>query len=212
VPLSPDRCAAVVPIRSWASGKSRLGLDDLERESVARAFALDVLDVLFASPSIDLIVVVTADPDVRTDLDRCTVVSDRGRGLNDAVAQGCAHAIAEGCTRVAVVPSDLPSLTVQALESVLSLAAGHTHAFCPDAEGDGTTIVVSGDPLSLVTSYGIGSAAAHRSAGVEPLAAPAEARRDVDTVVHLREAEGLGVGPRTAAALARISARLTRRP
>jgi len=209
---SPDRCAAIVPIRSWTTGKSRLRLDDPERESLARAFALDVVEVLLESPDIDLVVVVTSDPDVRAEVDRCAVVGDRGRGLNDAVAQGCAHAIAEGCTRVVVVPSDLPSLTVEALAEVLSRSAGTTHAYCLDAEGDGTTIVVSSDPGSLVTSYGIGSAAAHRSSGLEPLTAPPGARQDVDTLSHLVEAEALGVGRHTAAVIAEISARLTRRP
>lgn len=207
---SPDRCAAIVPIRSWVTGKSRLDLDESERELMGRAFALDVVDVLLASPGVDLVTVVTSDSDVCAALDRCIVVGDRGRGLDDAVAQGCAHAIAAGCTRVVVVPSDLPALTVEALADVLRMSVGSTHTFCPDAEGDGTTIVVSSDPATLVTSYGIGSAAAHRSTGLGPLlAAPPAARRDVDTLVHLREAEALGVGPHTFAAIAQVSARLT---
>ena len=75
------------------------------------------------------------------------------------------------------------------------MSEGHAHAFCPDAEGDGTSLVVSRDPSGLVTSYGAGSAAAHRAAGLVPLVeAPPEARRDVDTLAHLREAESLGVG------------------
>jgi 2-phospho-L-lactate guanylyltransferase len=111
-----------------------------------------------------------------------------------------------------VVPSDLPCLTVDALAQVMQMSEGHTHAYCPDAEGDGTSIVVSSDPSTLVTSYGPGSAAAHRAAGLVPLIeAPPEARRDVDTVAHLREAESLGVGRRTAAATAEISARSSHR-
>ena len=93
------------------------------------------------------------------------------------------------------------------------MSEGHTHAFCPDAEGDGTSLVVSRDASSLVTSYGPGSAAAHRAAGLVPLLeAPPALRRDVDTVAHLREAESLGVGRRTAAVIAEVSARLSHRP
>lgn len=179
---------------------------------MARAFALDVVDVLLESPNIDLVVVVTSDPGVSAEMDRCTVVGDRGRGLNDAVAQGRDHAVEQGCTDVLVVPSDLPCLTVEALDEVLKLSAAHTHAFCADAEGDGTTIVVSSDPRAQVTSYGPASAAAHRSAGLEPLpTAPPAARRDVDTMGHLCEAEALGVGPRTATVLAEVSAQSSRR-
>ena len=158
---SPERFAAIVPIRSWTTGKSRLGLDDGQRASLARAFALDVVDVLQASPSIDLVVVVTSDDDVRSAVAGCEVVDDPGPGLNDAVAQGRDHAVARGHSQVVVVPSDLPCLTGRALADVLTMSSGHVQAFCPDAEGDGTSLVVSRDPSALVTAYGPGSAAAH---------------------------------------------------
>ncbi len=204
---SPERFAAIVPIRSWTTGKSRLGLDDGQRASLARAFALDVVDVLQASPSIDLVVVVTSDDDVRRTVAGCEVVDDPGPGLNDAVAQGRDHAVARGHSQVVVVPSDLPCLTSRALADVLTMSSGHPQAFCPDAEGDGTSLVVSRDPSALVTAYGPGSAAAHEGAGLVRLsAAPLEARRDVDTPSHLRDAEALGVGSHTSAALAAITA------
>jgi 2-phospho-L-lactate guanylyltransferase len=203
---SPERFAAIVPIRSWVAGKSRLGLDDVERASLARAFALDVIDVLKESPAIGRVVVVTSDDDVWADVDGVEVVPDRGRGLNDAVEVGCAYVVAQGGSRVVVVPSDLPCLTIPALAELLSLSEGHTQAWCPDAEGDGTSLVVSRDPAALNTSYGDGSAAAHRAAGLVPLLdAPPEARRDVDTLAHLREAESLGVGRRTADAIVELS-------
>lgn len=203
---SPERFAAIVPIRSWTAGKSRLGLNDAERASLARAFALDVIDVLTGSPVIDLVVVVTSDDDVRADVGDVEVMPDPGRGLNDAVSQGCSHALARGGSSVLIVPSDLPCLTTAALSDAVRISAGQVHVYCPDAEGDGTTIVVSRDPAGLVTSYGAGSAAAHRTAGLVPLLeAPSEARRDVDTLAHLREAESLGVGRRTAAAIAALS-------
>ena len=209
---SPERFAAIVPIRSWTAGKSRLGLDDGQRASLARAFALDVVDVLQRSGDIDLVVVLTSDDDVRTAVAGCEVVDDPGPGLNDAVARGRDHAMARGHSRVVVVPSDLPCLTERALADVLTKSSDHAHAYCPDAEGDGTSLVVSRDPSSLVTSYGAGSAAAHRAAGlVALLGAPPEARRDVDTLAHLRDAEALGVGPHTSAALAEITARTSPR-
>lgn len=208
---SPERFAAIVPIRSWTAGKSRLGLGDEERASLARAFALDVVDVLQESAHIDLVLVVTADDDVRAAVKGCELVDDPGPGLNDAVAQGCTRAVALGHSRVVVVPSDLPCLTVDTLANVLTLSSGHLHAYCPDAEGDGTSLVVSHDPSSLVTSYGPESAAAHRAAGLVPLiAVPPAVRRDVDTVSHLRDAEALGVGPHTSATLAEVTARASR--
>jgi 2-phospho-L-lactate guanylyltransferase len=211
--LSPERFAAVVPIRSWTTGKSRLGLDDGQRASLARAFALDVVEVLKESPDIARVLVVASDDDVRAAMDGVDVVPDDGRSQDDAVSQGCEHAVAGGSAAVVVVPSDLPCLTVSALAEVVRMSAGHRHAYCPDSEGDGTTIVVSRDPSTLVTSYGPGSAAAHRASGLVPLPeAPVVARRDVDTVSHLRDAESLGVGRRTAAAIAGLRSQASPRP
>ena len=210
---SPERFAAIVPIRSWATGKSRLNLDDAERTALGRAFALDVLDVLDESPDVDLVVVVTADDDVRSSVRGAEMLHDSGHSLDDAVAQGCEHVVASGRSRVVVVPSDLPCLTTAALSDVLAMSTDHEHAYGPDAEGEGTTLVVSQDASSLVTSYGPGSAAAHRTSGLVPLLdAPPEARRDVDTLAHLREAETLGVGAHTAAVIAELSERASRRP
>jgi 2-phospho-L-lactate guanylyltransferase len=210
VSRSPERVAAVVPIRSWTTGKSRLDLSDADREAVSRAFALDVVDVLLST--VDLVLVVSSDEDVRASLDGCTFLDDPGTGLNDAVAAGCKQVVADGADRVVVAPSDLPCLTAGTLTEVLRLAEEPVHAFCADADGDGTTLVVSREPLELVTSYGASSAAAHRAAGLVPLPAPAAARRDVDTVTHLREAEALGVRPRTVAVLDVLSGSRTATP
>jgi 2-phospho-L-lactate guanylyltransferase len=194
----------VVPIRSWTTGKSRLDLSDTDREAVSRAFALDVVDMLLTS--VDTVLVDSSDEDVRASLEGCVFLDDPGTGLNGAVAAGCKQVVADGADSIVVAPSDLPCLTADALTEVLRLAEEHVHAFCTDADGDGTTLVVSREPLELETSYGPGSASAHRAAGLVPLPAPASARRDVDTVTHLREAEALGVGPRTAAVLNVLSA------
>lgn len=208
---SPERFAAIVPIRSWATGKSRLGLDDEARESLGRAFAQDVVSVLLGSPHIGLVVVVSSDPGVRDAFAGVDVVDDRERGLDDAVARGCAHAVTRGWSRVVVVPSDLPCVTVSALDEVLTRSERHAHAYCPDADGDGTTLVISREPAGLLTSYGRGSAAAHRAAGLVPLLdAPVEVRRDVDTLEHLQEAQELGIGSHTAAVLAELSSRSAR--
>ena len=205
---SPDQFAAIVPIRSWTTGKSRLDLDDTVRESLGRAFALDVVAVLQDSPRIGLVVVVSSDAEVLTTFTSCDAEDDRGRGLNDAVAQGCAHALARGWSRIVVVPSDLPCVTVPALDETLAMSEGHTHTYCPDAGGEGTSLVISNDPANLVTSYGPGSSSAHRSAGLVPLlGAPLEVRCDVDTLEHLREAQGFGTGLHTAAVLAELSPR-----
>ena len=163
---SPERFAAIVPIRSWTTGKSRLGLDDGERALLARAFALDVVEVLKESSDIAHVLVVTSDEDVRAAMDGVDVVPDRGRSLDDAVSQGCIAPWRAGGRGSSSCRPTFRASRLMRLSEVVRMSEGHEHAYCPDAEGDGTSIIVSRDPVGLVTSYGPGSAAAHRAAGL----------------------------------------------
>lgn len=200
---------AVVPVKRLARAKSRLRLPADQREALAFAFALDTLDALTASPVVAATLVVTSDPVVASELRRMgiAVVPDDTAGLHGAVQAGI-----EAATRrwpgsgVSVVPADLPSLRPADVAAVVHLAADTAGAFVPDHEGTGTTIVVHPRGRPAATRYGSGSAARHSALGLVALAdAPVRARHDVDTLEDLDVALTLGVGPRTAAAVATLT-------
>ncbi len=76
----------------------------------------------------------------------------------------------------------------------------------PDADGTGTTLLTARAPEALRPHFGPGSRAAHETAGHVVLAdVGAGLRRDVDTTADLAAVVGLGVGPVTADALARLA-------
>ena len=203
---------AIVPVKSFARAKSRLGRDDL-----TWPFLQDAVAALKHTPSVRAIAIATSDPQVRqwaTDVG-CDVVSDVGHdGINAAIGH------AADSVRLTYGPdqplfamvSDLPCLTPAAVEALLTAAMNFDTSFLADADGTGTTSWCTRSPRPVTTHFGLASREAHAASGAIDLVdtsvarqreALAPARRDVDTVDDLAQALTLGVGPATLAALAR---------
>lgn len=204
---------AIVPVKPWRLGKSRLGLAAEERAELARAFSLDLLHAVTATPSVDLLVVVTAEAELWA-LARAhgaIVVADRPLvevdPLNRAVDSGRRWAASRApAAPTVVVPGDLPALTAAALTHCLAMMAEHPRAHVPDAAGTGTTMLSASTPATIDPLYGSWSARRHSAAGSRAVPGVDErCRLDVDTQADLARARHVGVGAHTAAALARIT-------
>ncbi|MCD9198928.1 2-phospho-L-lactate guanylyltransferase [Aeromicrobium wangtongii] len=204
---------AVVPVKPWGLAKSRLDLPDDDRMRLARAFSLDVLDVVLAAASVDRVVVVTAEAELGAIARRrgAAVLTDRpmlARGLlNRAVDAGRQWAkINAAGAPIVVVPGDLAALDAGVLDATLGLLAQQERAFVPDASGMGTTLLAAARPELLIPAYGERSAMHHSDAGYRAVPqVDKRCRRDVDTAADLAEARALGVGPHTIAALEQMT-------
>jgi 2-phospho-L-lactate guanylyltransferase len=203
----PGGWRVVVPVKALDHAKSRLSTRTAgRRRSLALAFALDTVRAARACPEVAAVLVV-ADAEVRGPVVGLGAdwLPDPGLGLNAAVEAGAA-AMQAGAP-VAALVGDLPALRPEELGLALRLAREVDRGLVADAAGVGSTLLAarSGDPLE--PRFGARSRAAHRATGaVELEGAPgalAGLRRDVDTEVELWDALRLGVGPATAAALAR---------
>jgi len=210
--LAPLRWTAVVPLKDPTAAKQRLtALGDV-RPALAAAFASDVLAAVLSSRGVDEVVVVGGAglPDDLTGDPRVQCAADV-RGLNDAVAAGMQVARRSSDAGVLVVPADLPCLRSSDVDLLLGAARSGTVRVLADAEADGTTAVVVAPGAGFRPAFGPGSYARHLSGGAAALddalvAQLATARRDVDTVEHLRRAQALGVGAHTARVLADLDA------
>ncbi|RXZ47284.1 2-phospho-L-lactate guanylyltransferase [Agromyces fucosus] len=202
----------VIPVKAPAGAKTRLAaaVPPVEREALARAFALDTIAAALAAGSVARVVVVGGDPTLVGAAEFLAEPVDGPRGLTSAIAYGIAQVRAaddEAELRpVAVMLGDLPALAPEELDAALDAASRHPLAFVRDADGTGTTLATASAGVLLVPQFGVDSAARHAAAGFVELEASAGLRRDVDTIDALAEALALGVGPRTRAAAARIDA------
>ena len=200
----------VVPVKRLAVAKSRLAaLAGEHRPDLALAFALDTVAAALATSAVAQVVVVSDEPAARAEcaaLGAVVVGDEPDAGLNPALRHGAT--LAAPGQGVAAVSADLPALTPETLERALSLASDHRRSYLADAEGSGTTFYAATDRDDFDPRYGPASAARHEASGASPLPTTGleRLRRDVDTADDVAEAWRLGVGPRTAAALAAIDA------
>lgn len=213
----------MVPVKPLPVAKTRLrgaadgGVGALGAHTrLALALALDTVAAARTARRVRSIVVISSDPAVAMELGMmelgalgADVVPDPSRGLNGALRRGAGllrERDPDGA--VAALQADLPALRPDELDGALDaasalFAAGAGRAFCPDASGRGTTLLVAAPGVELDPRFGRESAAAHASHGAVPLDGRWPGlRRDVDTSDDLGRAAELGVGPRTRAVLA----------
>ncbi|MBA4865020.1 2-phospho-L-lactate guanylyltransferase [Streptomyces sp. PSKA54] len=202
----------VIPLKPLARAKSRLSdtAGDGLRPSLALAFAQDTVAAAAVCPAVLDVVVVTDDRLAARELAElgARIVPDSpGAGLNAALAHGAAAArAARPDAPVAALNADLPALRSAELARVLAAAAPFPRSFLPDAAGIGTTLLSAIPGTELRPAFGGESRARHAASGAVELRLDCvdSVRRDVDTGDDLRAALALGVGPRTAAAAARL--------
>ncbi|MET7451836.1 2-phospho-L-lactate guanylyltransferase [Streptomyces sp. NPDC005574] len=202
----------VIPLKPLARAKSRLSdtAADGVRPGLALAFAQDTVAAALACPDVRDVAVVTDDALAGRELAAlgARIVADEPRGgLNTALAHAAAVVrAARPESAVAALNADLPALRPRELARVLGAAAQFPRAFLADTAAVGTTLLAATPGRELLPSFGTDSRARHRASGAVEIALAAvdSVRQDVDTGEDLRAALALGVGPRTAAAAARL--------
>ncbi|MEV5008116.1 2-phospho-L-lactate guanylyltransferase [Streptomyces sp. NPDC093064] len=202
----------VIPLKPLTRAKSRLSdtAGDGVRPGLALAFAVDTVAAALACPAVADVAVVTDDAEAGRELAAlgARIVADEPRaGLNAALAHGAAVVRASRPrSPVAALNADLPALRPMELARVLEAAAQFPRAFLADSAAIGTTLLAASPGHPLLPAFGTDSRARHRASGAVELSLQAveSVRQDVDTGHDLRAALALGVGPRTAAAAARL--------
>jgi 2-phospho-L-lactate guanylyltransferase len=170
---SLDPIHAVVPLRSVAGGKARLGeaLDAEEREVLILGMLERTLEVLHAWTPCTQVHVVTQDLRVARSIAGPTVgaILQASESLNEGIGLGIAAARREGARAALVLPADLPLLTAEALDQLLdaadaALAAGSGRplvAIAPSDARNGTNALLLFPPDVIAPSFGDHSFEAH---------------------------------------------------
>lgn len=197
---SPATWTAIIPIRSFTTGKTRLQIPAVDTASIIEAFTADVIRACAACPKITRVVVVSPDPEVVTrtrELGCETVTEQSALGINTAI--DVVRKQTDG--PVIAILGDTPCLTGAVLSMVISKAEQCEVSFVSDASGVGSTMWCAQSGSHARSHFGHHSRAEHRSHGAVELGSGnassdwARARRDVDTDVDLWDAIRLGIGP-----------------
>jgi 2-phospho-L-lactate/phosphoenolpyruvate guanylyltransferase len=161
------RTAAILPVKSFARAKQRLGASvaDPLRAELARAMVGDVLVALSESASIERTIVVTREDAITAaalHLGALVVGDSEEESQSAAVTLGVERALAEGFERVLCVPGDCPALDPAELDSLLG-SSGPGVVIVPDRHGTGTNGLLLCPPDAIVASFGTDSCKRHRS-------------------------------------------------
>lgn len=198
------KTVGIVPVKSFARAKSRLGsvLRDDERAQLTRALFLHVLSVARESGVLDRIVVATDGDEVSTLAlaHGADVLRDPQRvgsvPLGEVIDAAIDH-VAADADAVLVLMSDLPLLTVADVTAMVDALSGADLVLAPDHREEGTNaLVVRTARLGGATHTAFGHADSFaRHCAIDPGASIAVHRTpglgfDVDTANDWRSLTG----------------------
>lgn len=159
---------AVLPVKSFASAKQRLGevLQPGARRALAESMFADVLTALRRTEGIAHILVVTGDITAQrlAGGHGADVVEDREeRGQSAAADLGITRARDLGYDRVLLVPGDTPAALPEELGALLgrARAASPDALIVPDRHGTGTNALLLTPVDALAPAFGPGSLERH---------------------------------------------------
>jgi len=140
---------AILPMKQFDKAKSRLAetVDFGRRRAIAEAMFTDVLVATRRAKGLDGVIV---------------VIDDTASSHSEATMLGIAQAVAQGATRVLLIPGDCPLLDPTEIDTLLALqVSGPTAMIIPDRHGEGTNALLLTPPDALTPSFGAGSRQRH---------------------------------------------------
>ena len=204
--------AALVPVKTLAGSKSRLGGGDREDvEALALAMMGDVLDALLRVPGIDRVAVTTPDADVAEGARAvgAEALLRDDPGLNAAIDAAGAEIAPGADDALLVVLGDVAAAAPEDLGALVASLPGSGVSLAPSRDG-GTSALLRRPRDVIPSCFGAESAKRHREAA-ERAGVPYHERRlpslaiDVDVA---EDARAIGrsdtLGPRTREVLRRM--------
>jgi 2-phospho-L-lactate/phosphoenolpyruvate guanylyltransferase len=200
--MSPNPAArlatVIIPVRSFEGAKSRLGaaLDAEERRELVERLLRRAIEAALAARGVGIVAVVSRDLDVlnlAVELGAERVRQD-SQGLNRALLD--ARAAFPEAERILVLPGDLPTVSPDAIEALLT-AADEAGPPCvvmvTDRDARGTNALLLDPPDVIDFAFGGDSREAHaaqaRSAGAALVELTGPLSLDLDTPEDLLVAE-----------------------
>lgn len=190
-------CWLVIPVKPPGQAKSRLSevLDSSQRAALARAMLARVLQAAQGAHGIAQVALL--GPSRLGAAEDVMLLADPGGGLNPAIHSAFDHAASQGASRCIILFADLPQLTSDDVDRLVSLAPDEL-GIAPDRHRSGSNALSLPLPAGKAFTFAFGpdSFAAHKAeAGrlglrIEEVASPGLSR-DIDTPQDLADAAGL---------------------
>ena len=151
---------AIVPVKNFESGKSRLAslLTVEERVKLSELFLDYTLNTLTNTSAISNVVVVSSDKRAEriAKIHNAKFLQEKkNQGVNAAVALADVYISEYAVDATIVIPQDLPLLLPEDIERICTSAQGHEKCLviCPSLRFDGSNALLRRPPLLITTNY-----------------------------------------------------------
>ena len=155
----------LIPVKRLSEAKKRLSkvLTDRERRRIVVAMLWDVLRAVAESDSVDNIAVVGSDKPVKRMAEAFGAVflEDPGGGLNETLTYGTDWCIQQGADGVLIIPSDLPLITPEDVDGVVSMGVDVRCVVVSPSHDMGTNALLRRPPNVISTMFGMRSVNTH---------------------------------------------------
>ncbi len=202
-----SRVVAVIPVRSLAGSKSRLGepLDQEEREALVLGLVRTTIAAAVEARCVSEVVVVSPDDELLGAIagPGSTPLRQTGTGLNEALVEAVGACCADA-SGLLVLPADLPRVDAAEIDRLVRVAGRALEpdrplvALIPDRHGTGTNALLVAPPDAIRFCFGEGSRRAHAAeaarAGGVYLEMDGPLTFDLDTPEDLLLADLTGLG------------------
>jgi len=164
-----NRIAAIIPVGTIESAKSRLGgsLDAEERRDLVDGMLTRTVITALEVPRLDDVLVISPDPTVieRAAALGARTLRQRSDGLRAGLAEARDDVVAGGADAVVVLPIDLPYLSIAAVDALVDSLdddGAPSVVLVTDRHGTGTNALALRPPDIIEFAFGPDSRAAHR--------------------------------------------------
>lgn len=150
------KTAAIVPVKTFAQAKTRLGLSGGQKEELCRIMLEEILHVLSISPKIDETVVVTRErgaAGICRKFNATEIFDEEEKGVNSAVSLADRYLLENRFDASVVLPQDIPFIKTQDIDFMLRHAAPPNFAIVvPSRRFDGTNALAR-MPVDLMETH-----------------------------------------------------------
>ena len=150
---------AIVPLHTPKLSKARLSkaLSKDERAKLTLAMLDHVLSVLQRARTISTVTVVSADRDVRPEVEKRSarfIWERRTRGLNSAITFAQRNLGPKSPSSILIIHADLPTLAPRDVDSFVRAARNYQIVIAPSKDGAGTNALYFQKPNLISTVFG----------------------------------------------------------
>ena len=150
------KTAAIIPVKTFAKAKTRLGLSPEQIEKICEIMLEEILQTLSICPQIDKIVIVTKEKralEISKKFDLVQIIDNNETGVNDAVALADNFLLKNNFETSIVFPQDIPYIKTQDIDFVLKFKTESNFAIVvPSRRFDGTNALVR-NPVDLMKTH-----------------------------------------------------------